>query len=641
MIADSLSVTAAPVDTDEAIFLATGGPERQGTVTHIGGGLFIGHNHGRNGTYTNKQKLLTFGLGLDGEQQVTRTAHYHFTQEGHLDNPGVSGGGEDIALYVADEPNDEIPAIPILVMSDTDDLIGERSIITRMATPGTTRDGIVHYSTGTITGATDETYFFSNQVVGGMSGSGIFVQIDTDGDGQTEDYTVGVVTAYGSGTAWDTGTYTDLADTLETIEFDPDTLPRYTLMSGVDRVSSSHQVNGTYLNENIIGGSWHDTLISGGGDDIMTGGDGKDTFVLSSKPGDVVITDFNVNLDILDLSNVTLPDWDFNQIGADVLVTYGGGENSILFQDMLLADIQDEFPVYNILRGSGSGTENFYGTPANDLIYGNSFKSIFNAGLDQGSDVYVGGTGVNHVWYKAAVAGVILDLENNVGHGGVAEGDHWFNMQSIQASNMDDIVYGSSHDDTVWLHDGNDQFFGGKGDDVVRLTLGTDYVDGGDGYDTVTFKAGDGHVIDVYAVGDARKTAAMNTYISVEQIAAHKFDDVITIGHGTGVQVLDANGGDDVLTIMAHEGTFLGGSGADTFVINPDNVWGTASDLVIGDFDASVDSLSILGEAIDLTGPISLPDGMSLSSDADGDLVIQFGSDDMVTFTGIDAGLFF
>ena len=134
-------------------------------------------------------------------------------------------------------------------------------------------------------------------------------------------------------------------------------------------------------------------------------------------------------------------------------------------------------------------------------------------------------------------------------------------------------------------------------------------------------KRGNGHTIDVYEVGDARKTSDMNTYISVEEISAHKKNDVITIGSGTGVEVLKANAGDDILNIMANTGTFFGGSGADEFNFNPDNLMSTQTSLTVADFDASTDSLFILGNALDLSGPETLLAGFSYDSDASGDLV--------------------
>jgi len=646
MITPSANLVAAPVESAEDIFLATGGTERNGTITHIGGGLYIGHNHGRHGTKPGGQKEITFGLGLEGEQTVVRHAHYHFTQEGHLENPNVKGGGEDIALYVSNNPNDKIPAVPILIASDPGDLIGLTSITTRMAPPGSTKEGVVHYSTGDIVASDEDKVGFTNTVVAGMSGSGIFVQLDTNGDGVTEDYTIGVVTHYTKGTAWAGSTYTDLADTLYALGYDADLLPNYTLMSGFDQYSASHVVSGTYLNENIIGGTWHDTLSGGGGRDIIDGGAGNDTidggagadtFVFGAGDGHDIIQDFVAGEDSIDVTQITSDDFVFSQNGADVLVTYGNGENSILFKGSDIATIQAVFPQsQNVIHGQDKA-DKFYGTDANDVIYGYGGKDHFYAGKDAGADTYIGGSGNNYVFYKSSTTGVTLDLENNIGAGGAAEGDSWYDIRVFRTSNHDDTIYGSSGTDRVWLQKGNDTFYGADGDDVVGIVAGTDYIDGGSGRDIVQFAKSKKHVIEVYAEDDARKTDAMNTYISVEEIHASNKADMITIGSGTAVDFVKANGGNDILTIFADSGVFYGGNGADEFHFTPDDLSDVSADLIIGDFTVGKDSLWVMGHEIDLKSGAALPQGFSYDVNANGDLLLHFGDDDLLTFTDVDA----
>lgn len=647
-----------PEDTSENHFLSSARVKHSGV--HIGNGVFLNANHFPAPGGANSAQLAQ---GLDAEADQVTAVEYDFTlpddtslwpQYGaSADRKALVLQEYDMALQVA-EPM-EGAAAKMVIFSDPEEMTGN---ITNVGFPtynpitgekesksnrnmfyseGFLQEG--SYSEHSLGGGFIYTVGTGISVSDGMSGGGLFLELDPDGDATPEHFLIGVTTR-GSGATAIAPQYETMASLLEELERDADDFPRHVLMSG-QTVGSSHTiVTGTFFNEDVYGGVNADTLIGNGGDDVFEGGAGSDTFVFSSGDGNDVVKDFVANEDSIDISGVEVPDFVFSQIGLDVLVTYENGSSSILFENNDLRDIQAELPAYNIIHGTDASKELLYGTNADDIIYGHGGKDIFYAGQNLGADIYIGGEGVNHVWYKSSDVGVILDLKNNIGHGSAAEGDRWFDMQTIQASNQDDIVYGSNEADLVWLHKGNDQFFGEGDDDLVRLTFGTDYVDGGEGYDIVSFKQGNGHTIDVYEVGDARKISDMNTYISIEEIIAHKMNDVITIGSGTGVEVLKANSGNDVLNIMANSGTFFGNRGADEFNFNPDNLMAEQTRLTVADFDVLSDNLTILGNNIDLSGPQSIPSEFSYDSDASGDLILRFGDDDMITFTGVDSMAF-
>lgn len=653
-----MALQLVPADTAENIFLASAQVKHSGV--HIGNGVFLSANHYPSPGGSSSAQLAQ---GLDTEADRVTTVEYDFTlpddtslwpQYGaSVDTQTLVRQEYDMALQVA-EPM-EGAAARMVIFSDPEEMTGniinvgfpKYNPITGENESKSNRDmfysvGFLQegsYSEHSLGGGFIHTVGTGISISDGMSGGGLFLELDPDGDGTAEYFLIGLTTRTNGATAI-APQYEVMASLIESLGRDADDFPRHVLMSGQNFGSSYTTVTGTFFNEDIYGGINSDTLFAGGGDDILTGGGGGDTFIFSSYDGHNVITDFSSPDDSIDVSQVLIPDFAFTQIGADVSVTYDNGDSSIHFKNAALADIRLEFPDYNIIHGTDSEAELFYGTDANDIIYGHGGKDTFYAGQNLGTDIYIGGEGVNHVMYKSSDVGVILDLENNIGYGGAADGDRWFDMQSIQASNHDDTVYGSSKADIVWLHQGNDYFFGEEGDDLVRLTFGTDYVDGGEGYDVVSFKQGNGHTIDVYAIDDARKSADMSTYTSVEEIIAHIYDDVITMGSGTGVEVLKASAGDDILNIMANTGTFSGGSGSDEFHFNPDNLLSSQTFLTVTDFDVSSDSLTILGNAIDLNAPQPLPPGFSCDSDANDDLVIRFGDNDMIIFTDVDAMAF-
>ncbi len=73
---------------------------------------------------------------------------------------------------------------------------------------------------------------------------------------------------------------------------------------GTDKLASIENVVGSDQNDTIIGNNNVNVLDGGLGDDTLTGGESSDTFIIRSNGGSDTITDFNVQLDVLDFSNV-------------------------------------------------------------------------------------------------------------------------------------------------------------------------------------------------------------------------------------------------------------------------------------------------------------------------------------------------
>lgn len=626
-----------PIDpnTTEAIFLATGGPERMGTVTHIGGGLFLGHNHGRVASDTDHKKELFFGAGSLSEQKVTVNASYHFTEEDHLN--GASGGGLDIMLYTANVPNNAIPGIPLLIMSDLSDLVGETTITTRWTTPYTNSPGMIHYSTGIVSSTSGEAIGITNALVGGMSGAGIFIHKDADRDGFSESYIIGTVSDTNSGTSLSGRAYHDLANTLVALNYDLDLLPRFTLMSGQRESSISHIVHGAVFNENLIGGDWNDTLIGNKGDDIIWGGGGSDTFVFSSGDGHDIIRDFSILQDEIVVDGVAIPHFVITDTHLGALVTYDNGSASIMFENLAADQVTEVFVSYNIIYRQISDGEVHLGTTGRDLIYGHSGNNWFEASDHDGADFFVGGAGRNTLSYKTATQGVTIDLEERKGLAGTAAGDQWMNINVVQTSFHDDIIYGSSNSDIIWTHGGNDYSYGGHGNDILRKSLGTDIFDGGEGYDTVTYNSGGGFEIYLYSPQDDRYEPGMDTYISVEKLIASNRNDTITVGPDTDFERIEMANGDDVINILCDHLQVAGGGGSDTFNILPDDLFAVTVEIEILDFNKKQDALNILGDNVDFSLQNLAPQGFVYGEDSTGNLTIFFGDDDMIVLTGVNS----
>ncbi len=99
--------------------------------------------------------------------------------------------------------------------------------------------------------------------------------------------------------------------------------------------------------ENFLAGAEGDDLIDGaGGDDILSGGEGIDTFRFSSENGNDVVTDFELGVDLIQLSDFG-PDFDLSdsisQDGQDAVLSFSG-DNSVRLEGIEASQItEDDF----------------------------------------------------------------------------------------------------------------------------------------------------------------------------------------------------------------------------------------------------------------------------------------------------------
>ena len=180
--------------------------------------------------------------------------------------------------------------------------------------------------------------------------------------------------------------------------------------------------------------------------------------------------------------------------GDDVLVGRGGN-------DSLFGGLGND-----VLRG-GEGRDRLFGGEGDDVLTGGA-----------GADALNGGAGFDSVDYRAANAGVGVDLGAGSGFAGEAAGDTYTgvervlgsqNSDEILGSGSDDIFVGFGGDDILQGLDGDDILVGGAGDDTLLGGNGRDVLAGGAGADRfdatldsgrtiiTDFSAADGDVIDV------------------------------------------------------------------------------------------------------------------------------------------------
>ncbi|MDN5568504.1 MAG: hypothetical protein L0G27_07125, partial [Paracoccus sp. (in: a-proteobacteria)] len=287
---------------------------------HIGGGIYFSANHnpapGGGSTAIPQRSLL-------GEVESHKTNEFEFTlpsgdapwndyrddtdDDGNLD---FVKAGFDIGLQVGQRLAStglfyDGPAAPMLIANDPNDLQGIVTITGYPAAsnfPGA-QEGVLYETSGALLpgGYTEQDVngdiggFFTimgAEALGGMSGSGNYLDYDADGDGTAETYLIGSVARGGTlfGPTGDTTTlvqstsfsphYAELAETIQALPVnnarDADDFPRMTMLSGQSLGSSKTTVQGQFFHENIYGGVNADTLLGAGGDDSLFGAGGND-----------------------------------------------------------------------------------------------------------------------------------------------------------------------------------------------------------------------------------------------------------------------------------------------------------------------------------------------------------------------------
>lgn len=652
-----MSLQTVPTNTNEDYFFSSAQIKHSGV--HIGDGVFLTANHRPTPGGGNKANLAQ---GLPAEEYLGRTTEFDFTlPENQADwGPYLEGTlihqAYDMALHTTNNDySGSGESATMLIFSDPNEMSG--NVVNAgypKYTPGTNEiNKIMYYSEGYLApgnytkhelgGGFIHTSSAGINVAGGMSGGGLFLEYDPDKDGVSNHYLIGQTTrTYGATAIADQ--YNNIGGLLKSLGYDANDFPRHVLISGQSTDSSFTTVTGAFFNEDIYGGINADTLIGNEGNDRLTGAEGADTFVFSSGDGQDIILDFDETSDMLDFSAVDAPIFNLHQQGTDVLIEYDIQGDSILIKDKVVDQISHHIPHINTIDGRGTGDTPLFGTVGQDIILaeGGTGKNgyLFGAGKNPGPDIFVSLGGSSYLMYRESNIGLTFDLENRTAHGGDAEGDTWVGEWSnIQGTNFDDIFWGSSGSDFVWLHQGNDQFYGYAGDDIIRWSGGNDIIDGGEGFDTVLYSWDHqkNMNIDIFSEDDPRKPSNTTTYISVEHLITHKQNDTINIGSGTSLQIVDGERGNDTFNIFANSGIFTGGAGADSFIFNPDNLMSSQTNVTVSDFSTFDDLLIILDNSISLDEKQSLPDGFSYGSDESGDLMIHFGDNDTLTLTGIDS----
>ena len=350
---------------------------------------------------------------------------------------------------------------------------------------------------------------------------------------------------------------------------------------GVDRAGWYH------VNE-ALGGATVSLLLQGTPQD--TGSQGWDTLFgienLSGTPfADILTGDDNDNwlwgsAATISVNFVSSSNHDFldGQGGNDLLVVGignhvvigGEGVDTLLFTEnggpepAIIVDLN----LQGVVQDTGAGNwtlseiENVSGGINNDLLIGNEVDNLL-AGFT-GNDILLGGGGNDQL----------------LGDG----------IVDVDAGQVSTITYDQGSiggNDTLRGHDGDDTLIGGAGNDFLNGGTGNDTIDGGLGFDRAAFyeDAGpDGVTVDLNLQGVAQDTGqGMDILTGIENVSGSRYGDRLTGDDGdnqlwgsastltngtivtTNNDVLNGNGGNDLLVVGIGNHVVDGGSGIDTF----------------------------------------------------------------------------
>lgn len=343
--------------------------------------------------------------------------------------------------------------------------------------------------------------------------------------------------------------YTDNRGTFESLTSAATAVVASAVIMGTN---AANTLNGTALDDHILGLGGNDVLNGLAGNDILDGGAGNDTLD-GGLGADVMLGGLGNDIYIVD----NLGDQVIEAAGAGTdtvrttLLSYGLGENvehltfigsgNFTGYGNALANTITGGDGNDVLDG-GAGADRLVGGLGNDSYY-----------VDDAGDVTVetAGGGIDTVYSTASSYTLRANVENYVHLGtGAADatGNGLANQMTggaaadiLRGQGGDDVLSGMGGNDTLYGGAGADSLLGGEGADTLFGEGGNDILDGGDGDDIL-----DGGVGNDIMIGGAGN----------DTLYASQGNDILVFGPNFGNDTIigfDANpaGGQDLLNIAA------------------------------------------------------------------------------------------
>ncbi len=327
-------------------------------------------------------------------------------------------------------------------------------------------------------------------------------------------------------------------------------------------------LNGTGLDDVLIGGAGNDQLFGGGGADILvdgagqdalTGGAGADVFVLRADGVVDRVLDFDPTKDLFDLSAWPM----FHDPDSLTIATTATGA-TIIWRDETLSITsltQQPLSVSQVrsavilgidrpmdltgLTFPDDGQYDLTGTSGDDVLRGGPAGETIAPGL--GDDTVWAGGGDDIVFDGAGTNTIHLEDGNDV-----------YSDRDASMAGDGDTIYGEDGNDRITTGIGADTVYGGADDDVILTGAGNDTVTGNRGADWIEGQTGN----DTLRGGSGRDWIYGGN--GRDYIFGGLGDDMLYGSNGN--DRLWGEDGNDILRGQAGDDRLRGGRGEDTFV---------------------------------------------------------------------------
>ncbi len=245
-----------------------------------------------------------------------------------------------------------------------------------------------------------------------------------------------------------------------------------------DTYNSVERIFGSINHDDTLTGSTKDDKLYGlGGDDTLVGGNGEDYL------------DGGAGADVLNGgSSRDTVHYGESDTGVDVNLQTGAGQGGHAEGDTLISIEKLHGSAFNDTFTGSKAEERFYGEAGDDVISAGGGDDLLDGGA--GADYLDGGDGIDRTSYALSDSAIFIDLEEGTASGGLAEGDTLVSIETIEATDFDDTLLGSSGYDILSGLDGTDILDGRAGDDVLSGGSGDDQVTGGEGKDLLYGNSG-------------------------------------------------------------------------------------------------------------------------------------------------------
>ena len=323
-------------------------------------------------------------------------------------------------------------------------------------------------------------------------------------------------------------------------------------------------IEGSTNDDAYIGTPQDDTLIDSVGLDTFTGGEGRDTFVMTADKAADRITDFDLGLDLIDLSA-----WPGLRDGSQLFLTQTANGLRIVYGDETLDIASNDGSPISTTQFAELGLQihtRLGITPATGL----SGPLTDDPDLPP-RDIYI------------PPEQELASDEEGIERVGVAAAD------TLTGTEFADLIWGQGGDDTVHGNAGDDGLFGGSGSDALFGGAGDDFLSGGNGRD------------ENWRLSDSEVSNADRLFGGAGNDQLYGF---------AGADVLSGGNGDDIL---------VGGGGRDVFIFISGTDHTADFQLGVDRLEVSADLIQGIADASELV--------QSHASIQNGDLVFDFGND--------------